>query len=96
MAFDTCNDGDARIDGFNIVKFLDLWIYASWLETMNFPVNKNDLFAFSGIPGLIVKTAFLSLPATRPHFAKDLHRISKHGSHAINRWVFPGALSIFT
>ena len=40
MGFDTCNDGEAFINGFNVVKFLDLWIYAGWTSTNIFLVNK--------------------------------------------------------
>ena len=58
VGFDTCNDGNACVQGFNIVKFLDLWIYVIWVDTLIFLVDKNDLFVFFGIASSNTKTVF--------------------------------------
>ena len=55
VKFDCCNDGATKIQNYNVVKFLDLWIFCEWAKTEIFLVNKNDLFAFSGLPSLKTK-----------------------------------------
>ena len=49
MSFDVANDGLTDLMGFRVVKFLDLWTYMSCEDTFFALVNKNDLFAFSGL-----------------------------------------------
>jgi len=56
--FDRACDELNYIDGYTIVKFLDLWIYLSWSNQFITLVNKNDLFALSGINSLHVKNRF--------------------------------------
>ena len=42
--FDVANEGLTDINGFRVVKFLDLWCYMSWQTIYYALVNKNDLF----------------------------------------------------
>ena len=58
VKFDKSNDGESRIDEFNILKFLDLWLFVSCQTTNIFLVNKNDLYAASGIENLKGKNRF--------------------------------------
>ena len=30
VSFDVCNEGATKIQEFNCLKFLDLWLYVSW------------------------------------------------------------------
>ena len=55
VAFDKSNDGETTIGCMNGLKFLDLWIFVGWERANIFLVNKNDLFAVSGIGSLLVK-----------------------------------------
>ena len=47
--FDPANDGKVELNGFNVIKFLDLWTYLSWDAVYLSIVNQNDLFSFSGL-----------------------------------------------
>ena len=47
--FDAANEGRIDLNGFRVVKFLDLWTYMSWDHTFYALVHKNDLFVFSGL-----------------------------------------------
>ena len=56
--FDEANDGLVDLNGFRVVKFLDLWCYVSWQKNFYALVNKNDLFSFSGLVSLKSKNRF--------------------------------------
>ena len=58
VQFDISNDGERCINGINGLKFPDLWLFVGWEQTNIFLVNKNDLFAVSGIGGLMAKNRF--------------------------------------
>ena len=42
----------------NGLKLLDLWVFVGWGQTDIFLVNKNDLYAISGISSLLMKNRF--------------------------------------
>ena len=56
--FDEANDGLADLNGFRVVKFLDLWCYMSWQNSCYALVNKNVPFSFSGLVSLKSKNRF--------------------------------------
>ena len=58
VVFDDSNDGKDSVSVFNVIKFLDLWIYMFWGSIHYSLVCKNDLFSISGIFSLKGKIRF--------------------------------------
>ena len=82
VCFDTSNDGECSLNGMNGLKFLDLWVFVGWCKTKNiFLVNKNDLYAFSGIGSLLVKTGSTSPAGHSPSSPTESPMILKHVLH---------------
>ena len=77
--FDPANDGLDVIAGFRVIKFLDLWCYASWQTTFFALSNKNDLFSFSGLVSLKSKNGFPIPQVTSPPSLNGLRAIFREG-----------------
>ena len=58
VTFDPANDGKGSVNDFNVVRFLDIWCFMNWHESLFSLVYKNDLFAFPGSVNLKCKNCF--------------------------------------
>ena len=58
VQFDMSNDGESCINKLNGLEFFDFWDFVGWEQTNIFLVTKSDLYAVSGIGGLLANKSF--------------------------------------